>query len=72
MGVFNSYNGVMAGQVGQPLAAVSERRRAALEEFRKFKGAGAGSGVTEVLEAQRELGALYEVPAESGNGQTLD
>ena len=58
----------MTGRALQRTAAISERRRAALEEFKKFKGAGAGSGATEVLEAQRELGAFYEVPAEDGNG----
>lgn len=49
-----------------------EQRRAALEEFKKFKGAGAGSGATEALEAQRQLGALYEVTDEDENGLSPD
>lgn len=37
-----------------------ERQRAARKELKKFKGAGAGPGATATLEAQRQMGALYE------------
>ena len=32
-----------------------ERRRAAVEKFKKHKGTGAGSGTAEALESQRSL-----------------
>lgn len=37
-----------------------KRRRAAVEKFKMHKGAGAGSGATEALEAQRSLGGGRE------------
>ena len=47
-----------------------KKRRAALGEFKKFKGAGPGA--TEALEAQRRLGALYEMPHEEQKGESID
>lgn len=38
----------------------SEQRRRAYLQFRKFRGAGAGTRTTDVLEAQRQQGASFE------------
>ena len=37
-----------------------EKRRRAYLQFRKFRGAGAGTRATDTLEAQRQQGASFE------------
>lgn len=49
-----------------------ERRRAAVEEFKKHKGAGAGSGATEALEAERSLGEGREGLGRSESVESAD
>ena len=45
---------------GAVLKKDPEWRRAAVKKFKKHKGAGAGSGATEALEAERSQGWGHE------------